>query len=400
VNEATSQSQGQRHALAFGSVRPGFEHVRTVFEARLQKTPDWGGAFAAYVNGELVVDLWGGETYAADSLQCGYSSTKGAASLCLALLQEHRELDPNRCVADYWPEFAAAGKRNIPVRWLVSHQAGLAAVEGGFTLDEYIEHTQLAHRLALQAPLWPPGKTHGYHPLTWGTLVDELVRRVTGEPLGAFYEREIRCPNGIEFYLGLPESQDGRVVHSRAQGRADDSRNSPNPQLLRAALNLDTGFPEPKAMELDRKVRAAALPAVSGIGSARGLARLYATCIDEVGHGPLLSADTTAAVATPQTSGPDWILPFETSFGLGFQTPSTRMPLAGPGSFGHDGFAGSLGFASPNHSRLAIGFFTDHVPKPDGGADAITQDLTRALISVCGRLGSSHRNCGPDEAQC
>ena len=204
-----------------GSAQDGFQAVRELFEEAVENRPAWSGSLAVYFEGDLVVDLWGGPSYDATSLQFGYSSTKGAASLCLALLIERGQLDPDRAVSAYWPEFAQAGKKDIPVRWFVSHQAGLVSVDGGFTLDEYIEHTALAARLARQRPYWKPGHAHGYHPLTWGTLVDELTRRVTGITLGEFYEAEIRRPHAIDFFLGLP---DAIAVARRRQRRTDRSR--------------------------------------------------------------------------------------------------------------------------------------------------------------------------------
>jgi CubicO group peptidase (beta-lactamase class C family) len=364
-----------------GSVQARLQPVRELFEEAVERRPGWSGSLAVYLEGELVVDLWGGPSYGEKSLQFGYSSTKGAASLCLALLTGRGELDPDRAVSEYWPEFAEAGKKDIPVRWLLSHQAGLVSIDGGFTLDDYIEHTELAGRLARQQPYWKPGQGHGYHPLTWGTLVDELTRRVTGISLGEFYEAEIRRPHTIDFFLGLPDEEQSRVVGSVEQSaRADDPHEWPTGGLALLALNADSQFPTLSDLERSPRVRAAALPAVSGVGSARGLAKLYATSVTGCGGPPLLSTRTTTEIGTPQVHGPDLVLPFVTSFGLGFQTPTSRLPLAGAGSFGHDGYAGSLGLCSPRHG-LAVGFFTDHVPLPYGGADPLAQELIDAVVA-------------------
>ena len=359
-----------------------FQNVPELFEEAVESRPGWSASLAVYIEGEPVVDLWSGPSYDANSLQLGYSSTKGAASLCLALLIDRGELDPDRAVSAYWPEFAEAGKKDIPVRCLLSHQAGLVSVDGGFTLDQYIEHTDLAGRLARQRPYWNPGQGHGYHPLTWGTLVDELTRRATGSSIGELYEAEIRRPQAIDFYLGLPDECQSRVVCSVDQSaRADDPHDWPTGDLALLALNADSDFPTLSDLERSPRVRASALPAVSGVGSARGLAQLYAACVTGCGGPPLLSTRTTSAIGTPQVHGADLVLPFATSFGLGFQTPTSRLPLAGPGSFGHDGYAGSIGLCSPRHG-LALGFFTDHVPLPYGGADPVGQGLVDAVVSV------------------
>jgi CubicO group peptidase (beta-lactamase class C family) len=374
---AVSSSQGRVR----GSVQDRFQIVRELLEQAVETRPGWSGSVAVYLEGDLVVDLWGGPSYDAKSLQFAYSSTKGAASLCLALLVERGELDPDRAVSAYWPEFAEAGKKDIPVRWLLSHQAGLVSVDGGFTLDEYIEHTVLAGRLARQRPHWKPGQGHGYHPLTWGTLVEELTRRVTGTSLGEFFETEIRQPHAIDFFLGLPDKEHSRVVGSVEQSsHADDPHDWPTGSLALLALNADSQFPSLSDLERSPRAWAAALPAVSGVGSARGLAKLYATAITGCGSSPLLSTQTTKAIGTAQVDGPDLVLPFETSFGLGFQTPTSRLPLVGNDSFGHDGYAGSIGLCSPRHG-LTLGFFTDHVPLPYGGADPLAEAVVNAVLA-------------------
>jgi CubicO group peptidase (beta-lactamase class C family) len=232
------------------------------------------------------------------------------------------------------------------------------------------------------SPVAPRYCDHGYHPLTWGTLVDELTRRVAGVSLGELYEIEIRQPQAIDFFLGLPDEEQSRVVGSVEQSaRADDPHEWPEGTLALLALNADSQFPTLSDLEHSPRVRAAALPAVSGVGSARGLAKPYATGVTGCGGPPLLSSRTTTQIGTAQVHGTDLVLPFRTSFGLGFQTPTSRLPLAGPGSFGHDGYAGSFGLCSPRHG-LAVGFFTDHVPLPFGGADPVGQGLVDAVVGL------------------
>jgi CubicO group peptidase (beta-lactamase class C family) len=380
-------------ATAGGTVAPGFEEVRATFEHALSTRESWSGAVAAYVHGDLVVDLWGGPDYQENSLQYVYSATKGAAAICLALQLERGLLNPDAPVSSYWPEFAAKGKEDIPVRWVLSHQAGLAGVDGGYSLAEYIAHAPVAEKLAAQEPLWRPGSGHGYHALTFGTLVDELSLRVTGMRIGEFFVTEIPALSTSEFFIGLPESEDHRVVPGNPLSEAD-SREWPNQALLDQTLNIGADFPALDEMETLREVRAAALPAVSGICSARGLAQIYATCISEVGgFPPLLNPETVERVSAVQVDGPDLILPQRRSFGLGFQLPADdELPFAGPGSFGHDGRGGSLGYASPRHG-LAFGFITNQTPAPFGGADQLTTDLTHAILS-CLELVSSDRPQG------
>lgn len=376
----TAKIEPSPSACSVGHIDPAYVRLREIFDRALASRPGWGGMVAAYVDGTLAVDLWGGPGYSEDSVQFAYSSTKGVASLCLALLIDSGDLQPDAPVARYWPEFAQAGKAHIPVRWLLSHQAGLIAVEGGYTIDEYIDHDALAQRIAAQTPAWEPGRGHGYHALTFGTLVDELVRRIAGISLASFYNAELRDPNDVDFFLGLPASNLPLVTYSQPPDPADDDPAMwPATELAQTALNPGPLFPALTDLERTPQAQLAALPAISGIGSARGLAKLYALCVTGTDVPPRLSPETITAVATTQAQGNDLILPFETSFGLGFQTPNKRLPLAGGASFGHDGFAGSLGLTSPEH-RLSLGFFTNEIPIPYGGAHPIALELVNSLI--------------------
>ena len=197
-----------------GSVQGRFRIVRELFEEAVKGRPGWSGSVAVYLDGDLVVDLWGGPSYRRDELSVRlFVYERGGVPVPRAAI-DRGQLDPDRAVSAYWPEFAQAGKKDVPVRWLLSHQAGLVSVDGGFTIGEYTEHSALAERLARQQPYWKPGQGHGYHPLTWGTLVDELTRRVTGISLGEFYETELRQPHAST------SSSAFRTMSSRASSAA------------------------------------------------------------------------------------------------------------------------------------------------------------------------------------
>lgn len=165
-----------------GSTAPGFEPVAEEFGRLLARERDARGQFCGYLRGERVVDLWAGPDVAADDLQGVYSSTKGVSGICIALLFQRGALDLDAPVSRYWPEFADGGKGDVTVRLALSHQAGIPGVEPQLTLEEVIDHDGAAARLAAQVPHWRPGKAHGYHGLTIGTIMDELVRRVAGGP--------------------------------------------------------------------------------------------------------------------------------------------------------------------------------------------------------------------------
>lgn len=368
-----------------GIAEPGFELVQETFTRIADSRPDVNAAVAAYAGGRLIVDLWSGPDYRKDSLQAVHSCTKGAMAAVLALLIQRGLIDPDAPVAEFWPEFAAGGKAAIPVRWLASHQAGLVNVDGGFGLAELIGHTALADRLAAQEPWWEPGKGHGYHAYTVGTLVGELVRRVTGQPLGAFFAREIAEPYGIDLFIGLPESQEHRIVAGRplamAGGPPPESLPFELPPFMRQAVNMDRqDFPSLFDLVGLREFRAADIPGANGLGSARGLARLYAACIGALGdQPPLLTAETVRTVSATQVAGPDLVVPAWTEYALGFMTPIPgRVIMAGTGSFGHDGAGGGMGYANPELG-LAFGYTTD-TPPMQGGCDPVTADLTVALL--------------------
>ena len=202
-----------------GLVGSGFEEVRDVFAANFDGLGDVGASFCVYREGEAVVDLVGGVTeqggsdpYTRDHLQLIFSSTKGATAICAHMLAERGELDLDAPVREYWPEFAAKGKADVPVRWLLCHKSGLVDVDRSMTLDEALDWSTVTAALAESEPLWEPGTKHGYHAVTYGWLVGEMVRRVSGKTLGTFFHDEVATPLGLDFWIGLPDDQHDRVV--------------------------------------------------------------------------------------------------------------------------------------------------------------------------------------------
>ena len=202
-----------------GATAPGFDAVREAFATNFTDGAEIGAALSVYLHGEKVVDLWGGvadpqeaRPWQRDTLQAVYSTTKGATSACALLLAQRGELDLDAPVAAYWPEFAAEGKRDIPVRWLLTHQAGLPALDRPLALADALAWDPMAEALAAQRPSWIPGTEHGYHALTYGWLVGEVVRRVSGRSLGTFFRTEIAEPLGLDFWIGLPKPEEHRVA--------------------------------------------------------------------------------------------------------------------------------------------------------------------------------------------
>ena len=196
----------------------GSRRFRDAFANNFEYHGDVGAAFALYQDGEKVVDIWGGvadeETgrpWEEDTLQLVFSTTKGATAACAHLLAQRGEFDFDAPVAQYWPEFKANGKENIPVRWLLSHRAGLPVLDKPVSPEDVYAWTPFVDALAAKKPEWEPGTKHGYHAVTYGNLVGEVVRRISGKSIGQFFKDEIADPLGAEFYIGLPESEEHRV---------------------------------------------------------------------------------------------------------------------------------------------------------------------------------------------
>ena len=202
-----------------GSVEAGFEGVAAAFQQNFVDHGEVGAATSVYVGGHKVVDLWGGVAdaatgapYTEDSLQLVFSTTKGATAACIHLLAQRGDLDIDAPVATYWPEFKAAGKADIPVRWLLCHKAGLPYVDGTMTLEDALAWDPVIRALEAQAPIWEPGTAHGYHATTYGWLLGELVRRVSGKSIGRFFADEFATPLDLDFWIGLPEAEQHRVA--------------------------------------------------------------------------------------------------------------------------------------------------------------------------------------------
>jgi CubicO group peptidase (beta-lactamase class C family) len=357
-----------------GWVAPGFENVRDQFEKNFADGLEVGAAFAAYHRGEKVVDLWGGvadersgRAWEEDTLVVVFSTTKGATAICANRLAEEGRLDVRAPVAEHWPEFAAAGKGTIPVEHLLSHRSGLAWVDAPLTLEDALAWEPMIHALEAQAPSWEPGTTHGYHAVTYGYLVGEVVRRITGKSVGTYFRDEVASPLGLDFFIGLPEALEARVAPliggfgGTADADADPEAMAALAALIGPQSDLGRALSAGGAFSgadifNTRPVHAAEIPAAGGITDARSIARMYAACIGVVDGIRLLSAAQVADATTQRTEGPDIVLlNLDLQFGLGFFVPSSLLQLGGPRSFGHFGMGGSAGWCDPE-AELAFGY--------------------------------------------
>ncbi|MFI6010019.1 serine hydrolase domain-containing protein [Streptomyces sp. NPDC051243] len=360
----------EHEARVHGHCDPRFAAVRTAFEANFRERGELGAAVAVTVDGRSVVDLWGGWADAArsrpwerDTLVNVWSTSKGPTALCAHILADRGLLDLDAPVAAYWPEFAAAGKDQILVRHLLSHRAGLSGLREPHSLQQLCDWELTTRRLAAMEPWWTPGTGSGYHALTYGFLVGEVVRRVSGLLPGAFLEREVTGPLGIDFAIGLPEKDSGRVAELVQPPVAATSEQAAifsqlAPAALAALANPAVGAAQANSPEW----RAAEIPAANGHGTARAVAALYGIFAGRGsydGH-RVLSPAAAERVREGQGSCRDLVLgagfESETEVGLGLWLSGPNGSYGpNPRAFGHDGFGGSCGLADPE-AGLSLGY--------------------------------------------
>lgn len=374
-----------------GEVEPGFEPIADRLGEFVAADPTFAGTLSVSHHGRPVIDLWWGPGAQPDELLPVFSSSKGATGIVVACLVRDGLVDLDAPVASLWPEFAAGGKEAVTVRQLLSHQAGLLGVDGGYDYAALYGHAPLAARLAAQRPHWAPGSAHAYHALTIGVLADEIVLRVTGQRLGAYLRTHVTGPRGLDVYLGTPASEDGRVVAVEL----------PTAQELAASGDVVAAAPKGSigwlALPDDQpnmlvecnaeRFRRAGTPAGGGLANGRGLAGLYASIHHDVGGvRRLLDEETVALVSQQQVWGPELTSPFPSAFAVVFQKPTDRLPFGSYRAFGHDGAGGSLAYCDP-HFDVSFGYTVHRIPLP-GGADEralrLSRDVRRCCVAVDG----------------
>ena len=310
-----------------------FAPVREAFERNFVERGDVGASFAMTVEGEFVVDLWAGHRDAAatlpwltDTIVNVYSSTKTMTALCALLLADRGELDFNAPVAKYWPEFAANGKEKVEVRHLLSHSAGLSGLDHADSPHIWYDWDRVADLLAAQAPWWEPGTASGYHAITQGNLVGEVVRRISGRSLGTFLREELAEPLGADFHVGVDPAHFDRIAEL-----------IPPPAEPAEMLEMEPGSIMERTIGsgvvevADTKTaawRQAEMPAANGHGNARSIVRIQTLLAN---HGTafgktLMSPAGCMAVMEEQTNGVDLVLGAPIRFGLGYGLPGGMMP--------------------------------------------------------------------------
>lgn len=391
-----------------GSVARGFESVRRAFERNLTSGRELGAACAAYVDGEKVVDLWGGVRDARsgarwdeDTLVLVYSTSKGLAAITLAMLHSRGLLDYDERVATYWPEFAQNGKEHVTVRQLLAHEAGLPVTDERLDPELIADFDRLAEVIARQRPLWPPGERHGYHGISLGWYEGELVRRIDPEhrTLGRFFAEEIARPLGLEVYFGVPEDVPKRRIAriERAAIRSLPGLRDLPPRMALAMANPRSvsyrTFANPRLRtpaSLDsRRFRHLEFPAGGALGTARSIARAYAALAGpepELGIAEGTMAELTAPPRPPARGWHDEVLKVDTAFSLGFARPLGEFDFGfSQRAFGHPGAGGSFAFADPdNRVSFAyvmnrMGFHIANDPREKALRDALLRCVEREL---------------------
>jgi CubicO group peptidase (beta-lactamase class C family) len=366
-----------------GLCPPEFERVWDAFAANFAEREEIGARFTAILDGETLVDLWGGHADRAQSqpfddktITPVFSSTKGVAALMIARLVGQGRLEYDQTVASVWPEFAQAGKAAVTVEQVLSHQAGLVNLRDRFDPDLWYDWDAMAGLLAAAEPLWPPGTASGYHPATYGILVGEIFRRADGRPMHEALQADVCGPLEIDFWIGAPP--EGRPIAEMQRPKA-----MPDLGELTEPRGLAFFKPWSAAPAKDEaRWRTLRLPSSSGHGTAPALARLHQAFARDGhvdGH-DVLEPGLAAEVARPRITGDDLVLPYRLSWGAGVLR-NDPVGIYGPGkfSFGHSGWGGSCGFADPER-RLSAAYVMNH-QSPELIGDPRAVGLIEALYA-------------------
>lgn len=372
----TEGRPGSENGGVYGKWHPAFKRVRDEFVRNFAERGEVGASVCVKIAGIPVVDLWGGladpntgAPWRRDTLVHVWSCTKGATALCAHILASRGLLDLDAPVAQYWPEFAQNGKEGVTVAMLLSHQAGIPALRDPLPYGSFFDTAYMTDRLAAEAPFWQPGTEHGYHALTFGFCVGELVRRISGRSLGEFFRSEVGDPLGLDFHMGLADSELSRLAPIIA---ADP----PSPPLSRFFITLLTdptsipaliffnsgGYLDPGVAESAVARAQTEIGASGSFANARSLAGLYAEVAK--GHRGLVDRASFARMSRVNSAGWDAFGEIPSRFSLGFtksidnrrDTPGNQdTGILSEDAFGHSGFGGSIGFADPS-ARLSFGY--------------------------------------------
>lgn len=354
-----------------GEFDPKFKRVRDAFAANFEKGVELGASAAVMVDGKMVVDIWAGHAdkertrpWTRDAIANVYSTTKGLTAICAHRLMDKGLLEVDAPVARYWPEFAEGEKAKLPVRHLLGHRAGLPAIRKPLEPSAIYDWKTMCSALAEQEPWWEPGTKHGYHALTFGWLVGEVIRRITGKTPGAYIRDELATPLGLDMHIGLDSRHFDRVASLiPAPPPGPDEPNIFAEAMQHPESVTAKAFMNPPVLTLPNLVnspewRKAEIPAANGHTNARSLARLYGALArgGELDGHRVMSRDQISRCHVEQSRGRDEVLTISTRFSLGFMMSQPEAALGpNPNAFGHPGAGGSLGFADPD-AKVGLGY--------------------------------------------
>jgi CubicO group peptidase (beta-lactamase class C family) len=368
-----------------GTTDPRFAKVRNAFASNFEDGLEHGAGVAVMLDGKLVVDLWGGHADASktrewkqDTLVNVWSCTKGVVATAVAICVERSLLRYDEPIAKVWPAFAANGKEAISLDLVVSHQAGLNGFSNPVGEDIIYDWAAYTTALAAMAPNWKPGTTCAYHALSYGHLAGEPLRRVTGKSIGQFISKEIAAPLGVEFFVGIPESED----HRTAKIIEGPKTNNWVDEVLKSKYPQSCKNPTPVASAPNhRRWRATEIPGGNGHCSAAGLACIYGDLVS--GNSKLIHRDTLAEASRVRFRGLDESFNIDTVWGAGFrmEDPNAYGARASTKTVGHGGWGGSVAFGDPE-AKLGFAYVTNHMLGFDDGIDVRRKNLSDAVYDA------------------
>ena len=353
-------------APIYGTTDPAFKAVRDAFAANFAAGLELGASLSVSIEGHNVVDLWGGWVaeerawpWGPDTVACTFSCTKGIVAVLALLLVERGLLDLDVPVAQYWPEFAQAGKGEIPVRWLLTHEAGVSAITKEMPYGSLVDWDAMVTALAEQEPLWTPGSGHGYHGVTFGHLVGEVIRRVTGDTVGAFLRDALANPLHVDLLMPVPGAAERRTATMVLGDVAEQTFFS---HWKPDALGPKSFGNPPEASDPNyantRAWREAEIPMGNLHANAHSLDRVYSmlACQGTIDSVSLLSPELVREGGRVHVSGQDLVMELPTAFGLGFEHTIPEWQFGpNPNTYGHNGSGGSLGMVDPD-AKLSLGY--------------------------------------------
>ena len=382
-----------------GYCNPKFERVADAFAKNFAENQEVGASIAATVEGEMVVDLWGGfadqktsRLWEKNSICCVFSATKGVVATVTHMLVERGQIDLDLPIAHYWPEYAQNGKENVTLRQVMAHTAGMVFIDTELYIGAPYDWETMVNACAAQKPEWEPGSTLGYHAITFGWIVGEVMRRVTGEMPGSLVAKEIAETLQAEFFIGLLESQDQIVApliplpKPNAPQKSADQEPAPQTYGQRSMSMFFKNVPSGIDPNNSRDFRGAQLPATGGHTNARGLATIYRPLANGGAHAgtQLLKQSTIDEAIVMQASGPDIVLGVDVNNATGYKLMQSDFgEYLGSRTFGHPGFGGSSAFADPDN-HVSFAYVMNKLWEGPRGSDPRKKLLAAALYDCIG----------------